>query len=522
MEMENILFDYIVPDFKEVSEEAGKKKRAGVLCTIEGPFMEVEAINQNDRFYTRSLIENKIVNAPFTKTMMANRTLYGEGRHPTDRFEVWCPEATHNVTDLWFSDDGKYLMGRADILDTFVGNTIYKLFLYGSKLGISARAAGKTKKTSKGLEVIEDTYTFKGFDFVTNPGFGSARTAPVNESVSEGSSFVLDENCINMQESLYNNMKSLIEDSNDFVALTGMKTLLESVEDDKFDDLLGEVGMKLDSFQFINKNESTGNGDLPIDRVSELEEGTGTEEAEKVDPTVITDTVLPTEDTVEEVTKEEVPETQTESLTEQTNIAWADPLIEENFSMSLQIDSLTDQNYDLQERVRLLESRESQLLLENKKLTKSTYGYSNIISNKNGLLESLQIEEAFKDLQHRQEIQMLKESIQDEHSREMLELTESLLEELNTIKAENQALLESLEDVCGLVDSVNEEATLKVETAKALVEEVKKDIEEVPVTETLEVPIYESVVDFAKPISIVGEPRAANRLSQLFINTKNK
>lgn len=129
-----------------VVNEESRGKRPGVLSTVEGPFMDINDENRNTRIYSRSLIENKIIKLPYTQEMMKYKTLLGEGRHPKDRYEIWATEASHSITDLWISDDGKQLMGRADILDTPTGRVIQTLVDYGSTMGISARATGKVIK----------------------------------------------------------------------------------------------------------------------------------------------------------------------------------------------------------------------------------------------------------------------------------------------------------------------------------------------------------------------------------------
>lgn len=230
-----------------VNEET-RGTRPGVLSTVEGPFMDIDDENRNSRVYSRSLIENKIINLPYTVEMMKNKTLLGEGRHPKDRYEIWATEASHNITDLWISDDGKHLMGRADILDTPMGRVIQTLVDYGSTMGISARATGKVIKKNGKFNVDEATYNFKTFDFVTNPGFGSARLTPVNES------------CEDYLENIYTSMKELVErDDTDFGTLRAVKSILESAEGDSSKELLDLIESKLEV-------------DNSTDRESELED----------------------------------------------------------------------------------------------------------------------------------------------------------------------------------------------------------------------------------------------------------
>ena len=90
-----------------------------------------------------------------------------------------------NITNLWLNEDGTVLLGKADILDTPNGRIIQTLVDYGSSLGVSARASGKVNKVEDRLEVDEESYSFKTFDFVTNPGFVTSRVVEVNESMED-------------------------------------------------------------------------------------------------------------------------------------------------------------------------------------------------------------------------------------------------------------------------------------------------------------------------------------------------
>lgn len=231
-----------------VVNEDSRGKRPGVLSTVEGPFMAIDDENRNSRVYSRPLIENRIINLPYTKEMMKYNTLLGEGRHPKDRYEIWATEASHNITDLWISEDGKFLMGKADILDTPMGRIIQTLVDYGSTMGISARATGKVVKKSGKFYVDENTYNFKTFDFVTNPGFVTSRLTPVNES------------CEDYLENIYTSIRELVEkEDTDSGTLRAVKSILESAEDDKSKEILDLI-------------ESKSITEPETDKVSELEE----------------------------------------------------------------------------------------------------------------------------------------------------------------------------------------------------------------------------------------------------------
>ena len=156
------------------------------MCTVEGvgmgPFGET---NRNERVYPVEVATEAILQSPYVKEMMKNKTLLGEPHHPKDRNEIWFDQVALSIVDMWMSEDNKYLMIKADILDTEKGRILKTLIDYGSTIGISARASGKTRKKNGKLEVMPEEYHFKTFDAVTNPGFAEARLTPVSEGVNE-------------------------------------------------------------------------------------------------------------------------------------------------------------------------------------------------------------------------------------------------------------------------------------------------------------------------------------------------
>lgn len=148
-----------------------------VLCTLEGIFMVIEDDNGNGRWYLRDTIQKGILENDYVSRMLASKALLGESHHPLDRTSIWSDEACICTRELWIDSTGKYLMGRADVLDTPKGRIVYTLAKYGTKIGISARANGKGVKQGGHLVIKPEHYYFKTFDVVLNPGFKEARPA---------------------------------------------------------------------------------------------------------------------------------------------------------------------------------------------------------------------------------------------------------------------------------------------------------------------------------------------------------
>lgn len=231
---------------------------AGVLGTVEGPFAEIENKNRNNRVYSKELWEG-VINSGYVKEMMDNRTLLGEGDHPEDRFEISIPEVSHSITDLWLDETNNLVMGRADILDTPVGNIVYTLVEYGSKIGISSRAAGSLKEVNGVQKVVEDDYTFFTFDFVPNPGFKTSRLdkredqtaniAASNDRVNENEDIDFE----SMRDELLEKIESLKEEN-----ISAVESVIKSIaeKDENYNVLIDKVEEKKESFQ--DKKDNSG------------------------------------------------------------------------------------------------------------------------------------------------------------------------------------------------------------------------------------------------------------------------
>lgn len=216
--------------------ESSRGTRPGVLSTVEGPFLEAGQKNRNVRSYSRSLIENKILNSPYTQELIKNRLLLGEAKHPKDRMEIKIEESSHNITRLWL--DGDILYGQADILDTPAGRVIQTLLDYGSKIGISARASGSVSRSDGENEVDEENYNFKTFDFVPYPSFEKSRLV-MNESVQDANDML-------------NSLKEAILKITDNSGLKIIASILESVEGEEVETLnkmISEKEKELEGFE---------------------------------------------------------------------------------------------------------------------------------------------------------------------------------------------------------------------------------------------------------------------------------
>jgi hypothetical protein len=161
---------------------------------MEGPCMEFDKVNRNNRIYSKKLVEDRILNNPNIKEALKNKSMLGEGGHPETRVEISYPDVALCVEKLWIPDDSKNLLwGRFAILDTPVGRILETLVKYGSSIGISARAMTDSIEKD-GHEIIsETTYDLITFDAVPDPGFKCARLSKVESAMRPIDSMTIPE-----------------------------------------------------------------------------------------------------------------------------------------------------------------------------------------------------------------------------------------------------------------------------------------------------------------------------------------
>ena len=182
----HIVSESLVSEMRRVDEAGNKNSSA--LCIVEGPCMEFGRVNQNNRIYSRKLIEDRIINYKPVQEAIKNKCMLGEGGHPETRIDISYPEVGLCVEKIWIPENSDHLVyGRFAILDTPVGRILDSLIRYGSKIGISARALAESKMEGNTEIMSETEYDLITFDAVPDPGFKCAHLEKVQESKSPAS-----------------------------------------------------------------------------------------------------------------------------------------------------------------------------------------------------------------------------------------------------------------------------------------------------------------------------------------------
>ena len=156
---------------------------------IEGVFMQSEAKNRNGRIYPKAIME-KAVDKYVTEQVSKNRAV-GELNHP-DGPTVNLDKVSHKITELSFK--GNDVMGKAQILDTPMGNIVKGLLEGGVQLGVSTRGMGSLEEKN-GTMFVKDDFVLNTVDIVQDP---SAPTAFVN-GIMEGVEWVWNNGVIEPQ-----------------------------------------------------------------------------------------------------------------------------------------------------------------------------------------------------------------------------------------------------------------------------------------------------------------------------------
>ena len=159
-------------------EKDGKK-----LLYIEGVFLQSELKNRNGRMYPFEVLNREVER--YNEEYVKSKRALGELGHPDgptnnlDRF-------SHRITNL--RAEGNNFIGKAQILDTPMGNIAKSLLGEGVQLGVSSRGMGSIQKKEDVNIVADDFMLTTAADIVADP---SAPDAFVN-GIMEGKEWVWD------------------------------------------------------------------------------------------------------------------------------------------------------------------------------------------------------------------------------------------------------------------------------------------------------------------------------------------
>jgi hypothetical protein len=183
-----LITEYTTNDVSCIVE---KKEDGSKSFVIEGVFAQAEQKNRNGRIYPKAIME-KAVNK-YVKDQVSQKRAVGELNHPEGP-TVNLDKVSHLITDLQF--EGTDVVGKAQILDTPMGQIVKGLLEGGVQLGVSTRGMGSLEQRD-GAMYVRDDFILNTVDIVQDP---SAPGAFVN-GVMEGVEWVWNNGVIEPQVS---------------------------------------------------------------------------------------------------------------------------------------------------------------------------------------------------------------------------------------------------------------------------------------------------------------------------------
>ena len=151
---------------------------------IQGPFLQTETTNRNNRRYGRVVMEREVKR--YTEQYICKGRALGELGHP-DGPTVNLDRVSHKIVSL--EQRGNDFIGKAQILSTPMGKIVESLLKDGVCLGVSSRGIGSVRQNPAGyMEVGEDFMLATAADIVADP---SAPDAFV-QGIMEGKEWIWD------------------------------------------------------------------------------------------------------------------------------------------------------------------------------------------------------------------------------------------------------------------------------------------------------------------------------------------
>ena len=168
-----------IENVEVITEGTGADKK----LYIEGVFLQSEIKNRNGRMYPFSVLEKEVnrYNEEYVKTKRA----LGELGHP-DGPTVNLDRVSHRITSL--KSEGNNFIGKAQIMNTPMGNIAKSLLEDGVQLGVSSRGMGSIDRREDMGVVMDDFMLATAADIVADP---SAPDAFVN-GIMEGKEWAWD------------------------------------------------------------------------------------------------------------------------------------------------------------------------------------------------------------------------------------------------------------------------------------------------------------------------------------------
>ena len=181
-----LITEYVENDLSYLTEEKDGKKQ----YVIEGIFMQADQKNRNGRIYPKAVMESAVDR--YNREQVSKGRAVGELNHPEGP-TINLDKVSHKITELRW--EGNNVVGKAQILDTPMGQIVRGLMEGGVQLGVSSRGMGSLVQRG-GINYVANDFQLATVDIVQDP---SAPEAFVN-GIMEGVEWIWDNGILKAQE----------------------------------------------------------------------------------------------------------------------------------------------------------------------------------------------------------------------------------------------------------------------------------------------------------------------------------
>lgn len=154
--------------------EAVKDSKKGWF--IEGIFLQGDLKNRNGRIYPKNVLGEETKR--YIKEYVDQGRAVGELNHPSTP-AINLDRVSHKIIGL--VEDGSNWVGRAEILNTPMGEVVKGLLEGGVKIGVSSRGLGSLKERN-GIQEVQNDFRLTAIDIVSDPSAPDAFVSGLNES----------------------------------------------------------------------------------------------------------------------------------------------------------------------------------------------------------------------------------------------------------------------------------------------------------------------------------------------------
>ena len=169
-----LISEYVENDLQCIVE---KKEDGSKKFVIEGVFAQADKKNRNGRVYPKAIMERAV--GKYVTEQVSKKRAVGELNHPEGP-TVNLDKVSHLITDLHFENND--VVGKAQILDTPMGQIVKGLLEGGVKLGVSTRGMGSLEQKD-GAMYVKDDFILSTIDIVQDPSAPDAFVNGIMEGV---------------------------------------------------------------------------------------------------------------------------------------------------------------------------------------------------------------------------------------------------------------------------------------------------------------------------------------------------